>query len=545
MRRPSLATAAAGAAAALLASALPAQPPTPGGVPLAGARGGFVVLVGADTFAVEHVTRTASGFEGELFVRAVRARLAYTASVAPDGRVHRVVAYQWAPGAADSARPLASLQYAFVGDTLVATTSAAGAAARTQRAAVPPGATAWLNPSMGFLDQLTRRARVLGARRGRGGVDVPVVYLTNGALIPVRATPVGADSLDINVGPTQFRLAVGADGALLGGRVPAQGMRIVRVAALDAHAGRGRPTYGAPPGAPYTAEEVRVPMPGGVTLGGTLTRPAGRRDRLPVVLTISGSGPHDRDAAVPVLGAYRPFRDIADTLARRGVAVLRLDDRGVGASGGRFAGSTTRDFAEDVRAAVAWLRVRRDVDPARVALLGHSEGGLVAPLVAATDARIAAVVLMAAPAQPGRRILLHQLSAHVLRDTAMPPARRDSVLARLPRMLDSAAAADPWLRVFTTLDPLPTARRVRAPTLVLHGDTDRQVTPEQADTLAAALRAGGNARVTLRRFPATNHLFVADPVGDPARYLALPSMRVRPEVLGTIADWIVGVMRGG
>jgi len=127
-------------------------------------------------------------------------------------------------------------------------------------------------------------------------------------------------------------------------------------------------------------------------LSGTLTRPRGTGARVPVVVTITGSGPQDRDGRLAGINGYRPFRALADTLGRRGVAVLRFDERGVGGSTGTYAGATTQDFAADVRAALAWLRTRPDVDPRRLALLGHSEGGIVAPMVAATDS-VAAVVL--------------------------------------------------------------------------------------------------------------------------------------------------------
>ncbi|HEX6041039.1 alpha/beta hydrolase family protein, partial [Longimicrobium sp.] len=214
-------------------------------------------------------------------------------------------------------------------------------------------------------------------------------------------------------------------------------------------------------------------------------------------------------------------------------------DRGVGGSGGATPTVTTADFADDIRAAVSWLRARPDVDPARVALAGHSEGGIIAPMVAADDARIAAVVLLAGPSWSGRRISDMQLR-DALAAQGRTGAALDSALAAATAQRDAAAAGTPWVRWFLDHDPLPVARRVRAPVLVLQGATDRQVTAEQAQELASAIRDGGNADVTVRVFPAVNHLFLADPDGtaDPARYAALPDKRVPASVLGALADWL-------
>ncbi|MBB4636402.1 alpha/beta fold hydrolase [Longimicrobium terrae] len=304
-----------------------------------------------------------------------------------------------------------------------------------------------------------------------------------------------------------------------------------------------RADYSAPAGAPYTAEEVTVTL-AGRTLAGTLTMPSARRGRVPAVVLITGSGPQDRDAASPAIPGWRMFRQIADTLSRRGIAVLRLDDQGTGASRGMAARVTTESFAEDITAAVAFLRGRAEVDPARVALAGHSEGGLIAPMVAASDPRVRAVVLMAGPSWSGARVLDYQ-TRNGLAAAGLSGAALDSALAAARVQRDSLAAATPWLRWFMDHDPLPTARRVRAPVLVMQGATDRQVTPEQAQELAAAIRAGGNRDVTVRVFPETNHLFLhdADGTADVARYAALPDKKASPEILGALADWLVLKLR--
>ena len=527
------------AAACLVSVRGGAQAP---GTLVPGARGGFVLLAGADTFAVEHVTRTAGGFEGELFVRDTRLRVGYAVTTETDARVQRVALYQWAPGADETQRPIGSLQFRFVGDSVIVAPGTPGAPER--RAALTPGTLPWVNPSMAFAEQIARRARRMGATIDGLQRAIPLVDL-GGRQAVIVATAVGRDSMVLDFGGLTMRLAVDSVGSVLGGAVPAQRLTIRRVAALGPTAGRGRPAYGPPPGAPYVAEEVRIPAGQGTVLVGTLTRPTAARGPVPVVVTISGSGPQDRDSHVQGLGDYRPFRAIADTLGRRGIGVLRFDERGVGASSGAFGTATTRDFAADVRTVLAWLRARPDVDATRLALLGHSEGGLVAPMVAADDPGLAGMVLMAAPALPGRAILEHQARAGILRDTTQPRARRDALLAQLPRSLDSALAGNAWLRELAAYDPRPTLRRVRTPTLVLQGTSDQQVTADQADTIVAALRAAGNRAVARRVFPDVDHLFLHDPNGDPTRYWALPGQQLPAAVLGSIADWLVATLRPG
>jgi hypothetical protein len=515
-----------------------AQTPAPALLPVA--RGGFVVLAGADTFAVEHLTRSATGFEGELYLVAQQQRIAYTVVAEADARVQRVSVYQWAARADETARPVGTVQYRFAGDTLLV--GASGVAGPERRVPLVPGTLPWVNPAFGCVEQLARRARRMGATLDGLAREIPIVNLGSGARAAIVVTAVGRDSLVLDFGGVGMRVAVDSAGRLLGGRVPAQNLTIVRVATLDPSTGRGRPDYTAPADAPYTAEEVRIPTPGGHVLSGTLTRPRGAGARVPVVVTITGSGPQDRDGRLAGINGYRPFRALADTLGRRGVAVLRFDERGVGGSTGTYAGATTQDFAADVRAALAWLRTRPDVDPRRLALLGHSEGGLVAPMVATTDT-VAAVVLMAATAIPGRRILESQWRRLIQRDTTLPAQRRDSALALVPQVIDSAIARDPWVRYFAAYDPRPAARRLRVPVLVLQGTTDRQVTPDQADSLVALVQAGGNRRVTRRMLPGLDHLFIEDPSGEPTGYTSLPSPRLAPQLLGAVADWLTATLR--
>jgi dienelactone hydrolase len=205
--------------------------------------------------------------------------------------------------------------------------------------------------------------------------------------------------------------------------------------------------------APYTAEAVSIPTPRGYTLAGTLTRPKGAA-KVPVVITISGSGPQERDSRLAPVPGYAIFRQVADTLGRRGIAVLRFDDRGVGESGGAAtrASATSADFADDVHAVIAWLRARPDIDGTRVALAGHSEGGVIAPLVAARDPRVRAVALLAGPGYDGRRILMYQNELSIRAASGVTESQRDSLRRTVPGALDSIARVNPWY-AFMKTDP--------------------------------------------------------------------------------------------
>lgn len=297
--------------------------------------------------------------------------------------------------------------------------------------------------------------------------------------------------------------------------------------------------YAAPRGASYVAEEVTLITASGLALKGTLTLPTDTDGPSAAAVTITGSGSQDRDEYMPHVGEYRPFRQIADTLGTRGLAVLRLDDRGVNESDPGPPGATSLDVAEDMRAAVEYLRARPDIDGSRLALVGHSEGGVIAPMVAATDTMLAAVVLLAGPAYTLERVGEAFLEAVIARTPTLSEAEAADMRRQAARARARRAEEDPWFRAASVYDPLPTIRKVRAPVLLLQGDTDTQITPEQADTLAAALRQAGNQDVTVARFPETNHLFLEDKDGRASLYKRLPSHRVREDVLGTLVDWLV------
>ncbi len=303
--------------------------------------------------------------------------------------------------------------------------------------------------------------------------------------------------------------------------------------------------YSAPPDAPYTAEAVTVRSPEGHTLAGTLTLPRGASRAHPVgaVVTITGSGPQDRDEYLGLPG-FRPFRQLADSLGRRGIAVLRMDDRGVGASTGTFRGTTDPEFTEDIRAGLAYLRTRPEVDARRLAVMGHSEGALIAPMVAAKEPALRAIVLLAGVARPARGALQFQMENIVRHDTSLTPVRRDSALAAVPERIDAMMAADPWMRFLLQYDPAATARHVKTPVLILTGENDQQADPKQVPEQAAAFRAAGNPDVTARVVPGVNHLFVADANGFPGNYTKLPApVMMRPDVVGTVVDWLARRLR--
>jgi len=488
-------------------------------------RATFVMLRGADTVVVERSTRTPTRLEGELLVPSSATKVAFGAALTPAGLM---TSFQSSLSLGGATAPATTVTLSFQGDSVIA--NAAGQLLRIRAGA---GALPYASPSLALLEQALIRAKAIGGP----SATIPFFFLAGGATVPVTITWLGADSATLDMANVVMRLAVSPSGRLLGGAVPSQGARIVRGMPTGQLTVQ-RPDYTAPPGAPYTAQDVTIKTSQGLTLAGTLTIPKNARGRLPAVVTITGSGIQDRDEGIPTIGPYKPFQQLADTLSRRGIAVLRLDDRGIGGSDAGPPGATSADFAGDIRAGIAYLRRRSDIDPDRIALVGHSEGGLIAPMVAAADPRVRAIVVMAGPSQTGRQILEYQNRYSVDSMARMTGPKRDSLIASIPHALDSVSAANPWMRFFMEHDPLATARAVHTPVLILQGATDRQVSADQANVLAAAFRAGGNRDVTVRVFPETNHLFVADPSGNPTGYAALPSKQVRSEVLGAIADWL-------
>lgn len=336
-----------------------------------------------------------------------------------------------------------------------------------------------------------------------------------------------------------------------------------------------RPQTPKPP-FPYAMEEARYRggpgVSGPVDLVGTLTIPQGKGPH-PAVVLITGSGPQDRDGT---LFDHKPFWVIADHLTRAGVAVLRVDDRGVGYSTGNLGESTVDEFAADALAGVRYLETHPAIDGERVGLLGHSEGGMVGPLAASQSSDVAFVVSLAGPGVAGDEILVRQLELilraggadeSTVRDqlaiqaellAAVKGGTEDGVRAKLTDVArrqsggslsqeNIGKAVDQqmgpltsrWFQRFVAYDPRPALAKVRVPVLALSGSLDLQVDPEQnLPEIARALEKGGNEDVTTQVFEGLNHLFQHATTGLSDEYGEIEET-LSPEVLEVITGWIV------
>jgi dienelactone hydrolase len=353
-----------------------------------------------------------------------------------------------------------------------------------------------------------------------------------------------------------------ASGKLVLISFPAQKIEVVREeyaanvkglrAALAAAPKSAGIDYSAPATAPFTAEEVTVTAKG-FTLSGTLLLPKTSARPFPAVITITGSGQQTRDEPIPIAGLekYALMRQVAETLASRGIAVLRVDDRGVGKSGGfdNLPTATTSDFADDVRAQVAYLRSRPEIDAKRIALVGHSEGGNIAPMIAAGDTQIAAIVIMAGSAVRGDQISIAQMNEYLAGEKSLSEEQKNKQRAEQREIIQAVVTGGdlskypaqvrlPWMKEFWTYDPLPTLRKVRQPILVLHGALDRQVSADQAKMIEQAAGAAGNKDVTVRVFPNLNHLFLPAKTGAFSEYSTLSTSVVGDDVLKPLGDWL-------
>ncbi len=497
----------------------------------------YLLLRNNDTIAVEKVRRTATSVSAVISALG-QPRVTLEYALGPDHLITRGVFAVFAPNAAAEAAPIQSGTVTMTGDSAIMEIDGAGGK-RNFRVPVKPGTLPVVNNDFVVLEQAVRRARAAGVTTA----TVPIFALSAAQSVDARLELVGADSARFTIVSNVTVVALDAAGNVTGGGVPALGIRVV--ALTGAAADRitiVKPDYSAPAGAPYRAEEVTVRTPNGHLLSGTLTIPTGVTGRVPAVVTITGSGQQDRDEFVPIAGGYRLFRQVADTLGRRGIAVLRMDDRSIGGSGGDPEG-TSADFADDIRAGVAYLRTRSEIDPDRIGLVGHSEGGTIAPMVAATDPKLAALVLLAGTAYTGRQIIDYQIENGVRGSSTVAKEKQDSVIKASKAQFDTTTGKQPWFRFFLEYDPIATARRVKQPTLILQGATDQQVRPEEARMLDRAMREGGNRRVTLRLFEARNHFFLQDPDGHPSKYIDLTSNRIDGEVMGAIADWLATTLR--
>ena len=317
---------------------------------------------------------------------------------------------------------------------------------------------------------------------------------------------------------------------------------------------------------PYRSEDVVFDGPGGIKLAGTITIPNGSGAFAAVVL-IQGSGPHDRDEAIM---GHKPFLVLADYLTRHGIATLRVDKRGIANSTGDYAAATSLDFADDAQAAIAYLKSRPQIDRAKIGLIGHSEGGIIAPIVAARDASVAFIVLMAGPGIPGdillelqsrlinagmgaskeqvehnadlqRRLIAAVKSA---KDTGDAQTKAKAIMDALPPGAETQAAtaqiatlASPWFRFFLNYDPAVYLRQVKCPVLAIDGEKDLQVPPKE-DLAGIRAALAGNPDVQTIELPGLNHLMQTATTGLPAEYGDIEET-MAPIVLETITTWIV------
>jgi pimeloyl-ACP methyl ester carboxylesterase len=334
---------------------------------------------------------------------------------------------------------------------------------------------------------------------------------------------------------------------------------------------------------PYKAEDVEFEnKAAGITLAGTLTEPE-TGSPFPAVVLITGSGPENRDEEV---FGHRPFLVLADYLTRQGIAVLRCDDRGVGKSGGDSHNVTTADLATDASAAFGYLKTRKEIDPKRIGLLGHSEGGLIAPLVANENPDVAFVVMIAGPGLPGDSILMLQTrlaaraggaadstiaqNAAVERklldivktepDTAVAAAKLRPLLKQAmaemsPADSQASSSSDqaveqqlkqvlsPWFRYFVSHDPRPALMKLKQPLLAINGEKDVQVAPEEnLAAIEAALKAGGNKDFLVKELPGLNHLFQTANTGGVSEYVKIEET-ISPSALKVMGDWILAHVR--
>jgi uncharacterized protein len=292
-----------------------------------------------------------------------------------------------------------------------------------------------------------------------------------------------------------------------------------------------------------SAVEFGVQAPLGHVIASVLETDAPAEPR-PTVVLIAGAGPTDRNGYTlrTARGHNHAFRTIAERLVARGYAVVRFDKIGTGRSTGDYAATaTTAMLADDVAALVRAVRARPEVDPDRVMLLGYSEGGAIAGLVAASDPRVAGVALLAAPAWSGRRIMSYQVRLAAERQSrSVSYTSADLIEARMAGDLRGRLSTEAWYPFFLDYDPLPPMRRLTMPVLILQGERDEAVLFEQSYELDEAIRSNGNARVSLALLPGVGHAFTAPQVRG-ARGEREHATSISEDVLGRIERWLTSL----
>lgn len=314
-----------------------------------------------------------------------------------------------------------------------------------------------------------------------------------------------------------------------------------------------------------------------ISLSGTLTLP--KKDGIfPVVVLITGSGPQNRDEEL--LG-HKPFLVISDYLTKNGIGVLRYDDRGVGQSKGDFKSATSADFATDVESAIAYLKTRKEVNKKKIGLVGHSEGGLIAPMVASKLKDVSFIVLLAGTGIQGDKLLLLQeeliakangVSETDIKKSTQTNAKLFEIIVKsndnqklktdLTTLMNETLKnetsteipngmtkdefismqvnefSSPWMQYFMKYNPATTLEKVKCPVLAVNGAKDLQVPPkENLKAIKNALTKGGNKNVTTKEFPNLNHLFQECKTGSPNEYAQI-DQTFSPTALNEITKWI-------
>jgi hypothetical protein len=304
----------------------------------------------------------------------------------------------------------------------------------------------------------------------------------------------------------------------------------------------------------YTSEDITF-RSGQLKLAGTVTVPENAEKKHPACIIISGSGPQDRNGKVPDIGFSVQYKTIAHELSNSGILVLRYDERGVGASEGDFQTASLTDLVADVKAGIRYLRSRPDVDLARICLVGHSEGAIIAPMIAAEDKNIKAMVLMAGTAKPMDQVMTEQ-QGYLLSKVSLPDEMKEEAIGEqreffdwvrglkewtqeeMPPQYSELKGKRKWFRQHFDHDPLETITQVKCKVLILQGQKDRQVFDLHAIMLSNALDEAGHEDHLIRIFPDLDHLFCKTRgEGDYGEY-AKTERPIDTEFLEFLSDWL-------
>jgi len=344
-------------------------------------------------------------------------------------------------------------------------------------------------------------------------------------------------------GALAMNMIAGEDGNLIRLTIPAQGLDIIRE---DVAASTSRTQIYSNPG-----DEALIIPSLGFNLGATITKPqkpAG--PKIPAIILLADSNIGDRDGVVfgvPILS------QLAGALADAGFLAVRYDKRGFGQSGGRAESATLADYADDVRAVVKWLGSRSDVDQKRIAVVGHSEGAMVALMAAAREKKIGAVVSLDGPASTGSELVLEQ-QQHALEQGNVPAAERAGKVALQKQIVSAVISGEgwqgiapevrrqadtPWFQSLLTYDPTKVLDDVRQPILIVHGELDKQVPVAHADKLANLARTESKSKaVDVVVVRGVNHLLVPALTGEPSEYGSLKERTVSKDVTGAVTGWL-------